>query len=119
MDVFSYVALAIYCIFLLTAIILSLIWGEANFDRVKLTGPFQVGHQDYMCKKNGIYVSVYYPMDKDEHRRSLTRQTNAFWFRYGYKSRLGLTKATASWGTEDHPSPWFYKYIDDVRMDVV
>lgn len=58
-------------------------------------------------------------MDKDEHERTLSMQTNAHWFRYGYKSRLGLTKATASWGTEDHPSPWFYKYIDDVRMNVV
>jgi len=67
MDVFSYVALVVYCVFLLTAIILSLIWGEANFDRVKMSGPFEVGHKDYMDKTNGIYVSVWYPMDKDEH----------------------------------------------------
>lgn len=119
MDTFSYIALAIYCVFLLTAIILTLIWGEANFDRVKLSGPFQVGHQDYMCKKQGIFVSVWYPMDKEEHYNTLTSKTNSYWFRYGYKSRLGLTKATSSWGTEDHPSPWFYKYLDDVRMNTV
>jgi len=67
MDTFSYIALGIYCVFLLTAIILTLIWGEANFDRVKLSGPFQVGHQDYMCQKEGIFISVWYPMDKEEH----------------------------------------------------
>jgi len=78
------VALAIYCIFLLTAIILTLIWGEANFDRVKMTGPFQVGHLDYMCKKTGIYVSVWYPMDQDEYDRTISRRNNTFWFRYGY-----------------------------------
>jgi hypothetical protein len=51
MDVFSYIALGIYCTFLGTAIILNLIWGEANFERIKMTGPFEVGHQDYICKK--------------------------------------------------------------------
>lgn len=58
-------------------------------------------------------------MDKEEHYNTLNSKTNSYWFRYGYKSRLGLTKATSSWGTEDHPSPWFYKYLDDVRMNTV
>ena len=83
-----------------------------------MTGPFEVAHKDYLCK-NGLTVSVWYPMDRDEHKRSLNNKTNSFWFRYGYKSRLGLTKATSSWGTEDHPSPWFYKYLDDVKMNTV
>ena len=72
-----------------------------------------------MCKKEGIFISVWYPMDIEEHERTLNSKTNSYWFRYGYKSRLGLTKATSSWGTEDHPSPWFYKYLDDVRMNTV
>jgi hypothetical protein len=44
MDVFSVVALAIYCTFLGLAILCSIIFGEANFNNVEMSGPFEVGH---------------------------------------------------------------------------
>ena len=40
-------------------------------------------------------------------------------FRHGYASRLGVVRATSTWDTEDHKNPWFYKYLDDVKMDTV
>ena len=39
--------------------------------------------------------------------------------RYGYKSRLGLAKITAPWGTDDHSHPFLLKWIDGVKMDTV
>jgi uncharacterized membrane protein len=40
MDVFSYVALGIYCTFLAFSIIVALIFGEANFNKMKMIGPY-------------------------------------------------------------------------------
>ena len=118
MDVFSLIALAIYCTFLGIAILCSIIFGEANFNRVSMTGPFEVGHKDIFCSKDGRAISVWYPMDREEHKKTIKEKgRNTYYFRYGYSSRVGLTKATASWGTDDHVNPWFFKYIDDVKMD--
>ena len=48
-------------------------------------------------------------MDRDEYQKTLNGKgterdgsNNPFMFRYGYDSRLGAVKATASWGTNDH-----------------
>jgi predicted dienelactone hydrolase len=49
-------------------------------------------------------------MNKDSTRNSLV-------FRYGFSSRKGLAKATAPYGTDDYRNPWFFKYLDDVRMN--
>ena len=118
MDVFSYIALAIYCTFLAIAILCSLIFGEANFDRTKMTGPFEVGHKDIFCRKDGTTISVWYPMDREEYDKTINEKgRNTYYMRYGYTSRLGIAKATSSWGTEDHVSPWFFKYVDDVKMN--
>ena len=65
-------------------------------------------------------MSIFYPMDKKVYNEQIKiKGKNSYWFRYGYASRLGLTKATADWGSESHPSPWFYKYLDDIKMDTV
>jgi pimeloyl-ACP methyl ester carboxylesterase len=59
-------------------------------------------------------------MDKDEYEKTIgLKGRNSYMFRHGYMSRLGVTKATSSWGTEDHKHPWFYKYLDDVKMMTV
>ena len=119
MDVFSYIALGIYCCFLAFSILASFIFAEANFDKLKLIGSYQVGHKDYYTR-DGISMSIFYPMDLEEYEKMINLEgKNSYWFRYGYQSRLGLTKATADWGKEDHPSPWFYKYLDNVKMDTV
>jgi len=39
------------------------IYGEANFKGINIIGPYQVGHKDIYSSKDGIAVSVYYPMD--------------------------------------------------------
>jgi hypothetical protein len=119
MDVYSVIALVIYCTFLGFAIIATIIFGWSNFDRVKLSGPYQVGHKDIVNKKDGIAISVWYPMDKDEYEKTIGLPgRNTHWLRYGYKSRKGVSFATAEWGKEEPcTNPWFYKYIDDVKMN--
>ena len=71
MDVFNIVALIIYCLFLLFAVICSLIWGGANFNRVEMNGPYQVGHRDVWNRKDGIALSVWYPMDLDTYAKQI------------------------------------------------
>jgi hypothetical protein len=65
-------------------------------------------------------MSVYYPMDREEYDKTIGEKgRNSFMFRHGYNSRLGLMKATSTWGTEDHKHPWLFKYLDDVKMNTV
>lgn len=119
MDVYSIIALVIYCSFLTFSILASFIFGEANFNRLKMVGEYQVGHKDYFTR-DGISVSIFYPMDRGEYDKTINLPgKNSYWFRHGFKSRLGLTKATAEWEKENHPNPWFYKYLDDIKMDTV
>ena len=40
MDVYNDIALIIYCCFLAFAILITIIYGEANFSRLKLVGPY-------------------------------------------------------------------------------
>jgi hypothetical protein len=40
MDVYSIIALIIFSLFLATSIIFTMIYGAANFDKLKLTGPY-------------------------------------------------------------------------------
>ena len=68
MDVFSYIALGIYCSFLAFSIIMSFVFGEANFNDIELIGPYQVGHKDYHTR-DGIAMSIFYPMDKEEYKK--------------------------------------------------
>ena len=71
MDVFSIIALIIYCSFLLFSILCTIAFGEGNLDRIEMTGPFQVGHKDIHSSKDGIALSVYYPMDRDEYDKTI------------------------------------------------
>jgi hypothetical protein len=120
MDVFSFIALAIYCTFLSAAIIGNLLFGEGNLDKMVMTGPYEVGHKDIHCIKMGSAISVYYPMDRAEHVKYVhISRYNTMWLRYGFCSLKGVSKATADWGEEEGPSPWFYKYLDFVTMNTV
>jgi len=60
-------------------------------------------------------------MDKDEYEATIgLKGRNTHWMRYGYKSRKGITYATASWGSDEPcTNPWYYKYIDGLLMDCV
>lgn len=57
-------------------------------------------------------------MDKSTYEKQLSGR-NSYWLRYGYKSRKAIAGATANWGTEDNAHPFFFNYIDNVRMDTV
>lgn len=120
MDVYSIIALVIYCLFLGFAIFATLIYGWGDFGKMKMRGPYQVGHKDIHCSKDGVAASVYYPMDRDTYKEEISQSgRNAHYMRYGYKSRLGLAKITAPWGTDDHSHPFLMKWIDGVKMDIV
>lgn len=68
---------------------------------------------------DGLELSCYYPMDPEEYHSTLSKDSNrnSYLFRHGYKSRLGLAKATAEYGTDDYKHPWFFKYLDACRMN--
>jgi len=74
MDIFSYIALAVYCILLILPIIGILIFGEGNLDRLEMTGPFEVGHKD-MHLSDGAAVSIFYPMDKEEYNNQIYKSS--------------------------------------------
>lgn len=121
LDIFSFVALTIYCTFLCCAIIGNLVFGEGNLDRIIMNGPYEVGHMDISCSKNGTAISCYYPIDRDEHgKKAHLYRYNSHWLRYGYCSLLGVARATAAWGeSEPGLGPWFYKYLEYVYMNTV
>jgi hypothetical protein len=121
MDVYSVVALAIYCTFLGISIILTLLYGQADFSKVRDLidhAPYQVAHRDIYSSKDNRSLSAWYPMDKEEYNKTIG-SNNSDWLRYGELSREGVARATADWGTDNHMHPWFYKYIDRVKMDTV
>jgi len=63
---------------------------------------------------------VYYPMDREEYDKTINEKgRNTYMFRHGYASRLGVVKATSTWDSEDHKHPWFFKYLDGVKMNTV
>lgn len=74
MDVFSVIALIIYCSFLGFSIFVTVSFGEANFDKIKMTGPFQVGHMDIYSEREGGAVSVWYPMDLEEYKSAIKQK---------------------------------------------
>ena len=120
MDVYSLIALIIYSSFLLFAILATLIYGLGNFNKIEMNGPYEVGHKDAWNNKNGLGMSIWFPMDREEHARTITISgRNTYWLRYGYKSRAGIAAVTSDWGKDNAPHPWFYKYLDDIKMDTV
>jgi len=119
MDVYSIIALIIYCLFLSLSILSVVFFGEGNLDRYEITGPFEVGHKDLFTLANGFELSCYYPMDREVFKDTISNEPdrNSYMFRHGYKSRFGLAKATAPYETDDYKHPWFFKYLDTCRMN--
>ncbi len=104
-------------IFLSLSIGLILAFGDSDFTRMHLRGPYQVGHRDYRTSKLGSEVSIYYPVDQDEYRRVIGRAGgNTLWLRHGDHTLLGLAKATMPYGREDHPRLCWFRYIRRVKM---
>jgi len=110
----------IYFAVLLLIVLWLTIYGDGNLAKIKLVGPYEVGHKDFHLKESGIAVSAYYPIDKDEYRRNKNnKERNTSWFRYGDKSLLGMTRATADIGSQNHLPPWFYSYLRKIKMHTV
>lgn len=64
-----------------------------------MNGHYQVGHQDIHTSKDGIAVSVYYPMDREEYSKNIRfKDRNTSWLRYGKSSIQGLSKSLADIG---------------------
>ena len=114
------IALIIYCTFLGLALLCVLLFGCGNLDRIKMTGPYQVGHKEMFCRTDGSAVSIYYPMDIAEYDSMIDKKgRNTYFFRNGIHSRRGVSRATAPWGKEEGTGPWFYKFLDIVRLNTV
>jgi len=59
-------------------------FGDANFNGLRMVGPYQVAHKEFHTIINGLAVSVYYPMDREEYRQTIhLRGRNSKWLRYG------------------------------------
>ena len=118
MGEYNLIAEIILCLVIFLGILFTILFGEANFNRVVLTGPFEVGHKDIYISSTGNAVSVFYPMDKDVHASILDEEPdrNTEWMRYGYNTRLGGARATAPWGSETHSHPFIWKFVQNARM---
>ena len=47
-----------------TSLLLYYIWGGFNYDRMKTSGPFDVGYREFTTKALSNDCSVFYPVDK-------------------------------------------------------
>jgi len=110
----------IYSVVLLLILLYNIIYGEGNLKKIKIVGPFQVGHQDWHLTNSGIAASVYYPMDRKVYAHEIKEKgRNTHWLRYGNSSLTGLAKATADIGSDKHLPPWFYQYLKKIKMNTV
>lgn len=63
-------------------------------------------------------MSVYYPMDREEHRRTLRyKNRNTLWLRYGKKSLKGISMSLADLGSDSHPPTCYINYFKRVKMN--
>ena len=118
MGEYNLIAEIFLCIVIFLGILMTLLFGEGNFNRLKLSGPFEVGHKDIHISSSGNAVSVFYPMDKDVYDKIMDEDSdrNSRWMRYGYNTRLGGARATAPWGSDKHSHPFVWKFVERVRM---
>lgn len=100
MGEYNLIAEIFLCIVIFFGILVTILFGEANFNRLVLTGPYEVGHKDLHISSTGNAVSVFYPMDRDVYEEIMDKEPerNSAWMRYGYNTRLGGARATAPWG---------------------
>jgi len=74
------------------------LFGELNFKRLKLNGPYQVGFREFRTAQLDNEVSVYYPISKKEHEMHINEPgRNTLGLRHGDKSLLGFAKAAGGY----------------------
>jgi hypothetical protein len=78
-------------VLVLISILLMISFGDSDLSRLKMTGPFEVGHREFRTGKLGSEVSVYYPIEI-EHYNQMMKQSknNSAWLRHGDKTLEGL-----------------------------
>jgi len=74
MQEYNIVALIIFSTVVFFGLITPIFYGDSNFKRVELSGPYEVGHKDIYMNVTGNAVSVFYPMDKDVHNKILDEE---------------------------------------------
>jgi hypothetical protein len=94
-------------------------FGDSDFSRMKLRGPYQVGYREFRTDKLGNEVSVFYPVDKPDYKRHMRKSysNNTLWLRHGDHTLLGLAKASVAYGRDDHPRSCWFRYLRRIRMD--
>lgn len=60
-------------VLLLVSVTITFFFGESNLERLKVTGPFEVGHREFRTTVEGSEVSVYYPVDRTHFKQHMTR----------------------------------------------
>lgn len=100
-------------------VLLAWLYGDTNLDRVRVTGPYEVGHREFRSGTLGSEVSVFYPVDRDHYREAMRAskgKRNSMWLRHGEKTLLGIVKATRPYGQEKAPSIQVLRPILGIRM---
>mmetsp|Transcript_13559 Transcript_13559/g.13292 ORF Transcript_13559/g.13292 Transcript_13559/m.13292 type:complete len:255 (+) Transcript_13559:32-796(+) len=70
---------------------------EIQFKDLLLVGPYKVGYKEFNIQPVGNIVSVFYPIDEEEHvAKNKNFSTNPLWLRHGAKSIEGLHNLLAS-----------------------
>ncbi|CDW85051.1 platelet-activating factor acetylhydrolase [Stylonychia lemnae] len=105
-------------IFTSFSVVLLVLFGEVTFNRSKAIGPYEVGYKEFKTQKYDNAVSVYYPINKDHHKRMVGRN-NVSWLRDGDKTLLGIAKASGSYGSDKHVSIQVFRHLRKVMMNVV
>lgn len=82
----------------LTSLSITYYFGEVNFKRIKLNGPYEVGFKEFRSEKLGNMVSVFYPISKEEYAKHIDEPgRNTEFLRHGDKTLLGIAKAAGGY----------------------
>ncbi len=103
-------------VFLVISIGLLVAFGDSDFSRMSLKGPYQVGYRDLRTSNYGSEVSIYYPVDRDEYYRVI-RMSNTLYLRHGDHTLLGIARASVPYGREDHLRLCWFRFLRRIRMD--
>lgn len=103
---------------LLASLVLMILFGETDFNRLKMTGPYEVGYKDIRSTKLDNEVSVFYPINRGSQKRMI-RNHNFPWFCHGDKTLRGIAKASVPYGSEYHPPMYIFRYLQKIMMNIV
>ena len=96
---------------------LMLAYGEADFARFKVTGPYQVGYKEFRTSELDHEVSVYYPISKECYDEKI-KDSNIDWLRHGNDTLIGLAHVLNPKTQRDKLPMRKYKFLRDVKLDL-